>query len=84
MLRIGSRCRNAGVADSPSRRVEDSLNRFVTDLARRALLAKHERALHTERQARWQVDEGQMRHVQHVRDSAHPSSKVKTPCAVSC
>jgi hypothetical protein len=45
MLRIGSSYQNAGVADSPSRRVEDSLNRFVTNLVRRALLAKHERAL---------------------------------------
>jgi hypothetical protein len=45
MLRIGSSHQNAGVADSPSRRVEDSLNRFVTNLVRRVLLAKHERAL---------------------------------------
>ena len=69
MLRIGSSYQNAGVADSPSRRVEDSLNRFVANLVRRALLAKHERALHAERQARWEVHEQEERLAQQARDS---------------
>jgi hypothetical protein len=69
MLRIGSSYQNAGVADSPSRRVEDSLNRFVANLVRRALLAKHERALHAERQARWEVHEQEERLAQQERDS---------------
>ena len=53
MLRIGSSYHNAGVSDSASRRIEDSLNRFVVNLVRRALEAKRERALHAERQERW-------------------------------
>jgi hypothetical protein len=69
MLRIGSSYQNAGVAGSPSRRVEDSPNRFVTNLVRRAPVAKHERALHADRQARWQVDEEEIRLAQQVRDS---------------
>lgn len=69
MLRIGASYQNAGVADSPSRRVEDSLNRFVANLVRRALLAKHERALRAERQARWEVHEEEQRLAQQERDS---------------
>ncbi len=69
MLRIGSSYQNAGVADSPSRRVEDALNRFVASLVRRALLVKHERALHAERQARWEVHEHEQRLAQQERDS---------------
>lgn len=69
MLRIGSSYQNAGVSDTASRRVEQSLNRFVVNLVRRALLAKHERALHAERQARWQVHEEEARLAQQARDS---------------
>lgn len=69
MLRIGSSYQNAGVADSPSRRVEDALNRFVASLVRRALLAKHERVVRAERQARWEVRDQEQRLVQQARDS---------------
>lgn len=69
MLRIGSSYHNAGIADSASRRIEDSLNRFVVNLVRRALEAKRERALHTERQERWVIQDEKNRLAQQQRDS---------------
>jgi len=69
MLRIGSSYQNAGVADSPSRRIEDSLNRFVVNLVRRALDAKRARALHAERQERWVIQDEKNRLAQQQRDS---------------
>lgn len=69
MLRIGSSYHNAGVSDSPSRRIEDSLNRFVVNLVRRALEAKRERALHAERKERWAIQDEKNRLAQQQRDS---------------
>ena len=69
MLRIGSSYHNAGVSDSPSRRIEDSLNRFVVNLVRRALEAKRARALHAERQERWVIQDEKNRLAQQQRDS---------------
>ena len=69
MLRIGSSYHNAGVSDSPSRRIEDSLNRFVVNLVRRALEAKRARALHAERQERWVIQDVKNRLAQQQRDS---------------
>ena len=69
MLRIGSSYHNAGVSDSPSRRIEDSLNRLVVNLVRRALEAKRARALHAERQARWVIQDEKNRLAQQQRDS---------------
>jgi hypothetical protein len=69
MLRIGSSYHNAGVSDSASRRIEDSLNRFVVNLVRRALEAKRERALHAERQERWVIQDEKNRLAQQQRDS---------------
>src|SRR5262249_559590 len=57
LLRIGSSYQNAGVSDSASRRIEDSLNRLVVKLVRRAFEAKRERALHAERQERWVIQD---------------------------
>jgi hypothetical protein len=69
MLRIGSSYHNAGVSDSTSRRIEDSLNRFVVNLVRRALEAKRERALHAERLERWGVQDEKNRLAQQQRES---------------
>jgi hypothetical protein len=69
MLRIGSSYHNAGVSDSASRRIEDSLNRFVVNLVRRALEAKRERVLHAERQDRWAIQDEKNRLAQQQRDS---------------
>lgn len=69
MLRIGSSYHNAGVSDSTSRRIEDSLNRFAVNLVRRALEAKRERAVHAERQERWGVQDEKNRLAQQLRDS---------------
>ncbi len=69
MLRIGSSYHNAGVSDSASRRIEDSLNRFVVNLVRRALEAKRARALHAERQERWAIQDEKNRLAQQQRDS---------------
>jgi hypothetical protein len=69
MLRIGSSYHNAGTSDSPSRRIEDSLNRFVVNLVRRALEAKRARALHAERQERWAIQDEKNRLAQQQRDS---------------
>ena len=69
MLRIGSSYHNAGVSDSTTRRIEDSLNRFVVNLVRRALEAKRERALHAERQERWAIQDEKNRLAQQQRDS---------------
>ena len=69
MLRIGSSYHNAGVSDSPSRRIEDSLNRFVVNLVRRALEAKRARALHAERQERWVIQDEKNLLAQQQRDS---------------
>lgn len=69
MLRIGSSYHNAGVSDSSSRRIEDSLNRFVVNLVRRALEAKRARAIHAERQERWVVQDEKNRLAQQQRDS---------------
>lgn len=69
MLRIGSSYHNAGVTDSAARPLEQSLNRFVLNLVRRALEAKRERAIHAEKQARWRVHDEKARHAQQVRDS---------------
>lgn len=69
MLRIGSSYHNAGVSDSPSRRIEDSLNRFIVNLVRRALEAKRARALRAERQERWVIQDEKNRLVQQQRDS---------------
>ena len=69
MLRIGSSYHNAGVSDSPSRRIEDSLNRFVINLVRRALEANRARALHAERQERWVIQDEKNRLGQQQRDS---------------
>jgi hypothetical protein len=69
MLRIGSSYHNAGVSDSPSRRIEDSLNRFVVNLVRRAFEAKRARALHAERQERWVIQDEKNRLTQQQRDS---------------
>lgn len=69
LLRIGSSYQNAGAFDSPSRPLEDSLNRFVVNLVRRALEAKRQRALHVERQARWSIQDEKNRLLQQQRDS---------------
>lgn len=69
MLRIGSSYHNAGVSDSASRRIEDSLNRFVVNLVRRALEAKRGRALHAERQERWVIQDEKNRLAQQERDT---------------
>jgi hypothetical protein len=69
MLRIGSSYHNAGVSDSTSRPIEDSLNRFVVNLVRRALEAKRERALHSERLERWGVQDEKNRLAQQQRES---------------
>jgi hypothetical protein len=69
MLRIGSSYHNASVSDSTTRRIEDSLNRFVVNLVRRALEAKRERALHAERQERWAIQDEKNRLAQQQRDS---------------
>ncbi len=69
MLRIGSSYHNAGVSDSPSRRIEDSLNRFVVNLVRRALETKRARALHSERQERWVIQDEKNRLAQQQQDS---------------
>jgi hypothetical protein len=69
MLRIGSSYHNAGVSDSATRRIEDSLNRFVVNLVRRALEVKRERALHAERQERWAIQDEKNRLAQQQRDS---------------
>jgi hypothetical protein len=69
MLRIGASYHNAGVADSASRRIEDSLNHFVLNLVRRALEAKHARVLHAERQERWVIQDEKNRLAQQQRDS---------------
>jgi hypothetical protein len=69
MLRIGSSYHNAGVSDSTSRPIEDSLNRFVVNLVRRALEAKRARALHAERQERWVIQDEKNRLAQQQRDS---------------
>jgi hypothetical protein len=68
MLRIGSSYHNAGVSDSTTRRIEDSLNRFVVNLVRRAIQAKRERALHAERQERWAIQDERNRLAQQQRD----------------
>ena len=69
LLRIGSSYHNAGVSDSTSRRIENSLNRFVVNLVRRALEAKRERARLAERQERWAIQDEQNRLAQQQRDS---------------
>jgi hypothetical protein len=69
MLRIGSSYHNAGVSDSPSRRIEDSLNRFVINLVRRAFEVKRERALHAERQERCAIQDEKNRLAQQQRES---------------
>ena len=69
MLRIGSSYHNAGVSDSTTRRIEDSLNRFVVNLVRRALEARRERALQAERQERWAIQDEKNRFAQQQRDS---------------
>lgn len=68
ILRIGASYQNAGASDSESRRLEDSLNRFVVNLVRRALEAKRERALHAERQQRWAIQDEKNRLAQQQRD----------------
>ena len=69
ILRIGASYQNAGVSDSGSRRVEDSLNRFIVNLVRRADEAKRQRAAHAERQARWAIQDERNRLEQQQRDS---------------
>ena len=69
MLRIGATYQNAGASDSESRRLEDSLNRFVVNLVRRAFEAKRQRALHVERQERWTIEDAKNRLAQQQRDS---------------
>lgn len=69
MLRIGSSYHNAGVSDSTTRRIEDSLNRFVVNLVRRALEARRAHALHAERQERWVIQDEKNRLAQQQRDS---------------
>ena len=69
MLRIGSTYQNAGIIDTPSRPVEKGLNRFVLNLVRRALEAKRERAIKTEKQARWRLHDEKARLAQQIRDS---------------
>lgn len=69
ILRIGASYQNAGVSDSGSRRVEDSLNRFVVNLVRRAHEAKRQRAVHAERQQRWAIQDEKNRLEQQQRDS---------------
>ena len=69
MLRIGASYQNAGVADSPPRKVEDALNKFVVRLVRRALEAKRARAVYAERQARWRVEDEKNRLEEQQRDS---------------
>lgn len=68
-LRIGSAHSNAGVSDSASRQVEQSLNRFVLNLVRRGLEKKRERAAHAQREARWRVHDQESRHLQQLRDA---------------
>lgn len=69
MLRIGASYENAGVADNPTRKVEDALNKFVVRLVRRALEAKRARAIHAEREARWRVQDEKNRLEHQHRDS---------------
>ncbi|MEQ1760626.1 MAG: hypothetical protein ABL986_20135 [Vicinamibacterales bacterium] len=69
MLRIGSIYHNAGVSDSATRRIENSLNRFVVNLVRRALETKRERAIHAERLERWAIQDEENRLAQQQRDS---------------
>ena len=69
ILRIGASYQNAGVSDSGSRRVEDSLNRFVVNLVRRAYEAKQLRAANAERQQRWAIQDEKNRLQQQQRDS---------------
>jgi hypothetical protein len=69
ILRIGASYQNAGVSDSGSRRVEDSLNRFVVNLVRRAYEAKRQRAAYAERQQRWAIQDEKNRLEQQQRDS---------------
>jgi hypothetical protein len=69
IVRIGASYHNAGVSDGESRRVEDSLNRFVVNLVRRAYEAKRQRAVNAERQQRWAVQDEKNRLAQQQRDS---------------
>ncbi|OFW10385.1 MAG: hypothetical protein A3H96_02220 [Acidobacteria bacterium RIFCSPLOWO2_02_FULL_67_36] len=69
MLRIGASYQNAGIADQPPRKIEDSLNKFAVKLVRRALEAKRARAIHAERQERWLIQDEKNRLAQQQRDS---------------
>lgn len=69
ILRIGASYQNAGVSDTGSRRVEDSLNRYILNLVRRADEAKRQRAAYAERQARWAIQDERNRLEQQQRDS---------------
>ena len=69
ILRIGASYQNAGVSDSGSRRLEDSLNRFIVNLVRRADEAKRQRAAYAERRQRWAIQDERNRLEQQQRDS---------------
>jgi hypothetical protein len=68
-LRIGSSYSSSGVADRPPRLIEDLLNRFVAMLVRKAVEAKHRRAMEEERERRWEVHDHERRLRDQVRDS---------------